>query len=479
MKTIILLLTITCSIFAQNQWSEPIQLSETAVYPDYIVQAPAISADKYNNLHAFWAKGFPIDYLTWYSQIEYRKSADNGQTWSETENITPEYTSERIFDIRVVFDSSNNLHLIYSRTSTTSEYSRIFHRFFDGEIWHGPYEVDKYYSNLLSVGIDNRDRLYILWFSGTTYYSFLDATSETREWSVPKPINYDIAYGTRSDLVFDNDNNLFCSGLDFDNYYYPYLYKYDPVTDTWDIENIIQQRSSASALVLSSEGNLVAKIKSGPSNTENQNFLTSKRLDSTEWSELVFLNENTRPDEKMFMDRYNRIHILENHHLTRDDLEILYTYTDGTLWKNESVQVTDKDYYFYFEDALLNDEDLFIMYRKKENSTNNGAIYFQHRALESGIECGYNNIEDFHLFQNYPNPFNPETEIKFVLNSDAMVNLSVYNNIGQLVETLISGNKPKGKYTAVFSSKDLNSGVYYYKLNADGRTQARKMLILK
>ncbi len=477
MKTIILLLTFTCSIFAQNQWSEPIQLSETAVYPDYIVQAPAISADKYNNLHAFWAKGFPIDYLSWYSQIEYRKSADNGQTWSETGNITPEYTSERIFDIRVVFDSSNNLHLIYSRTSSTSEYSRIFHRYYDGEIWHGPYEVDKYYSTGLRVNIDNRDRIYTVWFSGTTYYSYLDTTSETIEWSTAKPISYS-CYFTDSDLLFDDENSMYCSGSD-DNDYYPHLYKYDSVTDTWDIENIIQQRSYASALVLSSEGNLVAKIKNGPSGTENQNFLTSKRLDSTEWSELVFVNENTRPDEKMFMDKYNRIHILENNHLTRDDLEILYTYTDGTLWKNESVQVTDVDNYFYFEDAFLNNENLFIIYRKKENSTNNGAVYFQHRALESGIECQDQSIYDFELFQNYPNPFNPVTQIRFALAKTADVKLSVYNISGQKVTELANGLKTAGYHSVDFDGSRLNSGVYYYMLEVVGKNITKKMILLK
>jgi hypothetical protein len=91
------------------------------------------------------------------------------------------------------------------------------------------------------------------------------------------------------------------------------------------------------------------------------------------------------------------------------------------------------------------------------------------------------------LYQNYPNPFNPTTTISFSLTSQnsEKVELTVYNLKGQKVKQLISNQLPVGQYSIVWNGTDLNdqpvsSGVYFYKLAADGKTIAtRKCLLLK
>ena len=83
------------------------------------------------------------------------------------------------------------------------------------------------------------------------------------------------------------------------------------------------------------------------------------------------------------------------------------------------------------------------------------------------------------LYQNYPNPFNPATEIRFSLAEDAKVNLSVYNTNGQLVRTLIDGKTEKGYHTVSFDASELNSGMYLYMLDVNGKVQTKKMLMLK
>jgi hypothetical protein len=98
----------------------------------------------------------------------------------------------------------------------------------------------------------------------------------------------------------------------------------------------------------------------------------------------------------------------------------------------------------------------------------------------SGIEPEDISIAaDFELYQNYPNPFNPATEIKFSLAEDAKVNLSVYNTNGQLVKTLVDGKIEKGYHTVSFAGDELNSGMYLYKLDVNGKVQTRKMIMLK
>ncbi len=89
------------------------------------------------------------------------------------------------------------------------------------------------------------------------------------------------------------------------------------------------------------------------------------------------------------------------------------------------------------------------------------------------------------LYNNYPNPFNPCTTISFSIPNDSEVNLSVYNIKGQKVKTLIHDELEKGRHEIVWYSKDNNdksvaSGVYFYKLNVNGKSESvRKCLLLK
>ncbi|MCK4980528.1 MAG: T9SS type A sorting domain-containing protein [Candidatus Delongbacteria bacterium] len=88
-------------------------------------------------------------------------------------------------------------------------------------------------------------------------------------------------------------------------------------------------------------------------------------------------------------------------------------------------------------------------------------------------------IKGFELYQNYPNPFNPVTKIKFDLSKTAVVKLSVYNVKGQFVSELVNGTKNTGRHVVEFDGSKLNSGIYYYALEVDGKSLNRKMIILK
>ena len=91
---------------------------------------------------------------------------------------------------------------------------------------------------------------------------------------------------------------------------------------------------------------------------------------------------------------------------------------------------------------------------------------------------------DFELAQNYPNPFNPSTTIVFALPYRSHVRLEIFNAIGQHVRTLCDSDLPAGTSDVVWDGRDnrgdaASSGVYFYRLKADNRTIARKMLLLK
>ncbi len=80
---------------------------------------------------------------------------------------------------------------------------------------------------------------------------------------------------------------------------------------------------------------------------------------------------------------------------------------------------------------------------------------------------------------NYPNPFNPTTQISYQIPKDGLVNLVVYNTLGQKVETLVSKQQTSGKYSVQFNASDLPSGVYFYKLQAGEFSKVNKMLLVR
>lgn len=90
----------------------------------------------------------------------------------------------------------------------------------------------------------------------------------------------------------------------------------------------------------------------------------------------------------------------------------------------------------------------------------------------------------FALHQNYPNPFNPSTTIRYELPADARVTLKIYNTLGQIVRTLVDTRQSAGFQQTAWDGLDerglrVGSGMYLYRLEAGGKVQARKMLMLK
>ncbi|MGB5848998.1 MAG: T9SS type A sorting domain-containing protein, partial [Ignavibacteriaceae bacterium] len=88
------------------------------------------------------------------------------------------------------------------------------------------------------------------------------------------------------------------------------------------------------------------------------------------------------------------------------------------------------------------------------------------------------------LEQNYPNPFNPSTMIKFSLAADSKVSLTVFDVLGQEVANLISGNLTAGSHEINFNASNVNSGVYFYRIDATGVdgtnfTSVKKMILTK
>lgn len=85
----------------------------------------------------------------------------------------------------------------------------------------------------------------------------------------------------------------------------------------------------------------------------------------------------------------------------------------------------------------------------------------------------------FKLEQNYPNPFNPVTKIGYSVAKVTDVKISVFNILGKEVASFVNEKQAPGNHYVLFNANSLTTGVYYYKIEAGGFSDVKKMILMK
>ncbi len=193
----------------------------------------------------------------------------------------------------------------------------------------------------------------------------------------------------------------------------------------------------------------------------------------------VELDENDLPDEiAVFVDdecKGARVvqHPLENICAYITDLQSGSVEIEFAYYGREANKRHNK--YTIIDPATGNREDSAIDLSEKS------------RLYYISFRSGGDNSSDLPVMMtasNYPNPFNPSTIISYDLPQESKVSISIYNLKGQKVKELINGSQPAGSFSVEWNGTDefgkqVSSGIYYYRLEACGRTLHKKMLMLK
>lgn len=95
------------------------------------------------------------------------------------------------------------------------------------------------------------------------------------------------------------------------------------------------------------------------------------------------------------------------------------------------------------------------------------------------VEIEINTPTEYVLEQNYPNPFNPATTISYSIREKGLVNLKVFDILGNEVKVLLNGEQEAGFYKFEFDASNLASGIYFYTLQAGDFVSTKKMILLK
>jgi Concanavalin A-like lectin/glucanases superfamily/Secretion system C-terminal sorting domain len=171
-------------------------------------------------------------------------------------------------------------------------------------------------------------------------------------------------------------------------------------------------------------------------------------------------------------------------------LAVYYNYTNSTvyLWNNPSNAPLDT---IDFNAGLLpNNDSLYIGTAGKNglkrfwgriDDVRVGSTYEQIMGISTDVEVSNNKdiSNPFFLYQNFPNPFNSTTKISFYLENREMVKLDVYNSLGEHISTLINQELGSGSHSFSFTEHNLPSGIYFYRIVYQSKSETKSMLLIK
>lgn len=143
--------------------------------------------------------------------------------------------------------------------------------------------------------------------------------------------------------------------------------------------------------------------------------------------------------------------------------------TKENVWKEITLVAghgtTNEPHSYSFEDKKL--QTGTYKYRLKQLDYSGSYEYF---TLESDVVV--KKPEQFSMGQNYPNPSNPKSKIDFEIPFTGRVTLKVYDMLGREVMKILDEQREAGYYTAGFDGSALASGVYFYRIYAEGGPQS-------
>ncbi len=126
-----------------------------------------------------------------------------------------------------------------------------------------------------------------------------------------------------------------------------------------------------------------------------------------------------------------------------------------------------------------------VDYQYLDKGLPTGVYYYRLKQVDIDNKFRYSNMvsvtiaspKGFSLEQNYPNPFTNQTTIAYSIPRATKVRLSIYDVQGRLMQTIDEGMKTPGRYVVDVHTDNLGKGIYYYRMDAENFSTARKMFL--
>jgi len=460
-----------------------------------------------------------------FRQAGYGYTTDAGTTWRFPGVIQP-----GIFRSDPVFDSDADGNFYYNSLTTVGSTYRcdVFKSTDGGSTW-GPGTVanggDKQWMTIDKTGSQGRDHIYSSW---TSSYSFCPPGFFTR--SANRNVSYescviipdDPFWGT---LAVGPDGELYMAGVGDTAFV---VAKSTTARDsnhvvTWDTTSAVSLDGDPVAFAGSSSPNpgglhgqtWVAVDCSNGSTRGNVYVLCSVRRNSNSdpldvmfarstdggrtWSAPIRVNDDASITAwqwfgTMSVAPTGRIDVIwldtrDNPGGINSSLYYSYSNNAGVTW-SPNVRLSQAfdphvgwpqqnkmgDYFHMVSDSTGARLAWAATFGGEQN------VYYGHISYPlTGVEeqGGEQIPASFALSQNYPNPFNPSTTFQFALPRASVARLSVFTVLGEKLTTVVEEQLNAGTHTVRWDATGLPSGVYFYRLEADGFKQTKRLVLLR
>ena len=170
-----------------------------------------------------------------------------------------------------------------------------------------------------------------------------------------------------------------------------------------------------------------------------------------------------------------------------ETINLLYNVENDSLYLSMELSYCDgMEAYYYI--------DCYEMFSSMLNIDDIQEVNIKLDVVMSFYETGVVNLDPnfnqseipslFRLHQNYPNPFNPTTTLQYDLPKDGLVNITIYDMLGNVINQLVNEVQNSGykliKWNATNNQgQQVSAGVYIYSIEAGNFRQTKKMILLK
>ena len=483
---------------------------EDILYPkeNFHQQFPDATIDSNGIIHVVWVEQYGNQ-----KSIQYSKSISEGENFSQPTQVNSINNNIIAYSqsgpkiraygnsIFIIFmmSNSNNYESIYLSTSEDN-----------GNTWTQEIEIGSPDQRNVypDFEIDLNGMIHLVnysfhhnWhFEGVFYRSFFPDSLNS---SIP--ILIDIISNDEEpcdccqpDLAVTDSNDIFIA----------YRNNISSIRDSYIIKKSIQDSVFSVPTIIAEHNDIISFCPtSGPmlalNNTHiaasyyvfngQNSFLNFSNLDSLNFNNETILNDNFNQQNfsyPIIYDNYVHLVWVEN---VAGNSDIFYGISE--LEENsgiQNIQRVNQDSTFGFaaqkDPILLKNEDKVFCFWT-DGRSGDFQIYFSKASLESSTMKN-NNTEkltkpsNFKLFSAYPNPFNPVITLGYDLSKKLLVNITIYDMLGNVINHLVNEVQNSGYKSIPWDATDnqghpVSAGVYLYTIEAGDFRQTKKMILLK
>jgi hypothetical protein len=390
-------------------------------------------------VHVIWR-----DFRDENAEIYYKRSLDDGATWSEDIRLTNNPAHLEYPSIAV---SGSNVHVVWMdyREESNAIYGEIYYKVSlnNGANWGNDTRLtnDPAVSWYPSIAVSDSN-VHVVWYDrrdGNSEIYYKRSLDNGVNWSQDFRLtnNIDDSYSPSVGVSCSNVHVVWRDNRDGNDEIY-YNQSFDNGTN-WGTDKRLSYNSAES------------------------------------WSPSIAVSDSNV--HLVWMDRRNGFNgeIYYNH-----------SFDNGANWDTDTTRLTNDPAVSWFPSIAVSGSNVHVVWEDHRHGNNYGEIYYKRNA--TGNPTGLENIDAgmpkaFWLEQNYPNPFNPSTKINWQSPVSSWQTLKVYDVLGNEIATLVDEYKHAGIYEVEFQSSvgshQLASGIYYYQLRSGDFIQTKKMLLIK